>query len=133
MTAIDCHSLGIYTVILLFLLSFLVKLTVPPMARSIPLWPTDYAEADDPEAFQVRETPCRPLVPSHSLHTIVVQSKWQVRKIPCRPRSWANYRPLQLYHQRNAWANLTPFLFQSNAMGLSQMTSVFGAAAHGLP
>ena len=33
-TVIDCHSLGIYTVVLLSLLLFLVKLTVSPMART---------------------------------------------------------------------------------------------------
>jgi hypothetical protein len=32
-TVIDCHSLGIYTVILLSLLSFAVKMTVSPKAR----------------------------------------------------------------------------------------------------
>jgi hypothetical protein len=33
LTAIGCHSLGIHTLILLPLLSFSAKMTVPPLAR----------------------------------------------------------------------------------------------------
>jgi hypothetical protein len=32
LTVIGCHCLGVYTVILLSLLSFLVRMTVPPVA-----------------------------------------------------------------------------------------------------
>ena len=45
LAAIDCHSFGVYTVTLLVLLSFSVRMTVSPRARvrKTPSWPRSWA------------------------------------------------------------------------------------------
>jgi hypothetical protein len=72
LTAVDCHSLGIYILILLLLLSLAVKMTVSPMAT-----PTAPAEAP---ARKIRSLLS---APGHAGKT---HSRW--------PEFWVSFRPL---------------------------------------
>ena len=68
--------------------------------------PTRDAAAAEEEPMCIKLEPCVLVSKKRPISLLHADPRLQVRQPPSWPRSWANFSLLQLYHHRNAWANL---------------------------